>query len=871
MKTLLGKPTPTNGAAARGLTLDQMVESQSGRFGGQIALLAVHRTPLTYGRLHNHMLRTRERLWDLGIERGDVVVSVLPNGPEAATAMLCVSSCATFAPLNPGLLWSEYERLFTDLRPRLVLAPPGKAKSARRAALAADISVIDVVPEEEAGVFQLAEGKAPSPTRSRSSRSLGSALPEDVAYIFSTSGSTGRPKLAPRTHGKACQALALHCDASKLTPADRCLNFSPPFHVLGLLGGLLVPLGTGGSTVWTGAFQMGEFFDWLDVFHPTWFSAVPAVLAEILEHAPKYRELVRHAGVRFIRSSGAPLPASVAEGVEAIFGAPVLQSYGLSEAASISTESVAGGRKRGSCGRPTGQIRIVDGSGKTLAQGQSGEIAVRGASVFDGYLGDPEANKRVFRDGWFHTGDIGYLDSEGFLFLTGRASEFINRGGEKISPLEVEEVLAAHPAVAKAAVFGVPHERLGEDLAASVVLRDGASLTARELLQFAASKLSAYKLPASIFFVDNLPVSASGKILRSKLRDHVGWRGADSARVPIPYEPPRNNNERRVANIFAAVLCVDRVGVNDNFFHLGGNSLKAAECALLLEEEFERGPVAPGVLRWAPCVSQLAELLADPLRLERSSDVIPFQTEGTAIPLFIVEPGAEGPRIGRHLGAGRPLYGIPIPLSENPGRVRSIQEMASQCVGALRRFQPTGPYALTGWCAYGVIAREMARQLDGAGCDVAFAALLDTRNFFLPPMNIVRRKLVRLWQRTWKACFAVRHWPAGYLGRLRERVGTQPRTPTPEATRALHCYQPEPWAGRMVHIWSATAPRGRFFQAGFGWNHLAPNGFVFHEVTGDHLTLIQEPNVAEVSRILAGELDRALAKKCAVTSTITSK
>jgi oxalate---CoA ligase len=854
LRTLIGtRPqTQTSTVASRWLTLDQMVESQSDRLDGQTAILAPHRAPLSYARLRRHILQTREQLWDLGIRRGDVVVSVLPNGPEAASALLCVSSCAVFAPVNPNLLWSEYERLFRDLDPRLVLAPAGKAQSARRAAQTANILVVDVVPGAEAGVFRL-EGKSDCRTRGAARGKRESARPEDVAYIFGTSGSTGRPKLAPRTHGKACRALALHCAASKLTPSDRCLNFSPPFHVLGLLAGLLVPLGSGGSTVWTGEFQASEFFEWLNTFRPTWFSAVPAVLAEILE---RERDSIRGSSLRFIRSSGAPLPAAIADRVEALFGVPVFSAYGLSEAATISSESPTS-RRRGSCGRPAGEIRIVDESGQSVAAGKPGEIAVRGISVFDGYLGDPAATRQAFRDGWFHTGDIGYLDSDGFLFLTGRASEFINRGGEKIAPLEIEDVLSAHPSVAKAVTFPVPHDKLGEEVAAGVVLREGASLTAQELLEFAASKLSAYKLPAKIFFVNKLPVSATGKILRSKMREHVGWRADKNGRVPSRYRPPRDHSERRIADILAAVLSLDRVGVEDDFFELGGDSLKAVECALLIEEEFGGRAMAPGVLRWAPTVAQLAAILADPVRLERSSNVIPLQTEGKGIPLFLIEPGDEGPRIARHLGAGRPMYGVPIPLSDNPREARSIEEMARQCVHALRSFYPDGPYALVGWCAYGVIAREMARQLEQAGCEVAFVALLDARNFFLPPMSAPRRKLVRFWQRTRKACFAARYWPAGVLVTIRAMTQPQPRMPAPESTQALRRYRPEPWTGRMVHIWCATAPHGRYFDVRFGWNHLAPAGYAFHEVAGDHLTLIQEPSAGEVARILADELDRA--------------
>jgi len=861
LRTLIETPqTQASLAAPPWVTLDHMLESQSNRYDVQAALLAPQRAPLSYGRLRQHVLGTRERLWDLGIRRGDVVVSVLPNGPEAATALLCVSSCAVFAPLNPNLLWSEYERLFLELDPRLLLAPAGKAQSARRAALTAGIPVIDVVPEAEAGLFRLEGSSSGVPARAAARGKREAARPEDVAYIFGTSGSTGRPKLAPRTHGKACRALALHCTASKLTPSDRCLNFSPPFHVLGLLAGLLVPLGSGGSAVWTGEFQASEFFGWLKAFRPTWFSAVPALLAEILEQAARERDPIGRSALRFIRSSGAPLPAPVADGVEALFGVPVFQSYGLSEAATISSESPTG-RRRGSCGRPAGEIQIVDESGRSLPTGQAGEIAVRGISVFDGYLGDPAATRQAFRDGWFHTGDVGYLDADGFLFLTGRASEFINRGGEKVSPLEIEEVLSAHPGVAKAVAFSVPHEKLGEEIAAGVVLGEGAILSAPELLEFAASKLSAYKLPAKIVFLDQLPVSATGKILRSKMREHPGWRTQDRSHERGRYQSPRDHTERRIASIFAAVLSVDRVGVDDDFFQLGGDSLKAAECALRMEEEFGGRALAPGVLRWAPSVAQLAAILADPVRLERWSGVIPLQTEGQGIPLFLIGPGDEGPRIARHFGAGRPMYGVPIPLSDNPREARSIEEMARQCAGAVRSFQPAGPYALAGWCAYGVIAREMARQLEQAGCEVAFAALLDARNFFLPPMSAPRRKWVRFWQRTRKACFAARYWPAGVLNRIRSVVESRPRTPAPEATQALQRHRPEPWPGRMVHIWCATAPHGRYFDVHFGWNHLAPAGFAFHEVAGDHLTLIQEPSVGEVARILADELDRAVERR----------
>jgi thioesterase domain-containing protein len=227
------------------------------------------------------------------------------------------------------------------------------------------------------------------------------------------------------------------------------------------------------------------------------------------------------------------------------------------------------------------------------------------------------------------------------------------------------------------------------------------------------------------------------------------------------------------------------------------------------------------------------------------------------MPLFLIEPGGEGPRIARHLGSEHPFYGIPIPESENPAEARSIEQMAGECVRALRRFQPEGPYALTGWCAHGVIALEMARQLERQGCEVAFVTLLDAGNFFLPPLGALHLAWVKLWRRLRRISFTARHWPAGLMGRFRSRIGVEPEAPLLETTIALRRYRPEPWPGRMVHVWCTKRPRGLYFDPHFGWNYLAPAGFVFHEVPGDHLTFIQEPSVAQVARILANELDLA--------------
>ncbi|MBZ5611122.1 MAG: AMP-binding protein [Acidobacteriia bacterium] len=835
-------------------TLDQMVAAQASRFPHRTAILSPGRDPLSFGRLDEQIRATRSQLWELGIGRGDVVASALSNGPEAGSVLLGASSAATFAPLNPNLVRSEYESLFGELAPKILLAQPGQGQTARRAAMVAKVPIVEVIPQAEAGAYILVGPKGSDHHGSRGQP----AEPGDRAYILSTSGSTGRPKLAPTTHRAMCTSINIVREVLALTPDDRCLNFSPLFHALGLVSGILLPLCTGGSTVFTRGFRVDEFFEWLDQFRPTWFSAVPTVLQEILEHAPQHADVLQRCPIRFVRSGGAALAPSVAEQIEAGLRAPMMQTYGLSEAPYVSMENVRGPRRRGASGRPTcGEVAIVDAGGRALPPGEPGEIVVRGPTVFEGYYGNPQATQAAFRGGWFHTADIGHLDADGFLFITGRANEFINRGGEKIAPLEVDQVLFAHPAVAKAVTFSVPHDKLGEDVAAAVVLREGASVSEPQLLEFASEHLAAHKLPRRILFLDRLPVGPTGKVLRSKMRAHVASLTGSVDHPPSAYVKPRDDRERRIAGILARVLRLDRVGIHDNFFQLGGDSLAATEAALLLEEDFGLTSLSPGMFHWAPTVAQLAGILADPARLERPYDVIPLQTEGHGVPLFLIEPGDEGPRIARHLGQEHPFYGIPIPASADPSRPRSIEQMASECIAALRRFQPEGPYALTGWCAHGAIALEMAQQLEQHGAQVSFVTMLDVRNFFLPPLSAPHLAWVKFWRRFRRALFAARHWPGGTWGRMRSRIAREPAGPVLETTLALRRYRPRPWRGRMVHIWCTVWARGRYFQPSFGWNHLAPEGFVFHEVAGDHLTFIQEPSVAEVARILADELDRA--------------
>ena len=310
-----------------------------------------------------------------------------------------------------------------------------------------------------------------------------------------------------------------------LTAEDRCLNVMPLFHIHGLVGALLASLGAGGSVACTPGFDAFKFFDWLDELAPTWFTAVPTMHQIVLSRAFRYQEVIARSRLRFVRSSSASLPTVVLEEVDRVFGVPMIEAYGMTEASHqmASNPLPPGVRKPGSVGRGTGiDIAIMADDGRLLGARKRGEVAIRGPTVITEYENNPDATAGAFSDGWFRTGDQGYLDDEGYLFLTGRLKEIINRGGEKVSPLEVDEVLLRHPAVAQAVAFAMPHAKLGEEVAAAVVLTEPGAATEREIHDFAAQHLTDFKVPRTVMFLAEIPKGPTGKVQRIGLAERLG-------------------------------------------------------------------------------------------------------------------------------------------------------------------------------------------------------------------------------------------------------------------------------------------------------------------------------------------------------------
>ncbi|HZJ52713.1 MAG TPA: acyl--CoA ligase [Myxococcaceae bacterium] len=465
--------------------------------------------------------RTVETLNSAGIGRGDRVAIVLHNGPEMASSFLCVAAGAATAPLNPGYRADELEFYLRDLKAKALVLEAGVDSPARAAAKRMSIPVLELTADRArgAGWFTLSGGAKGTPARG------GMGDKDDPALLLHTSGTTSRPKLVPLLQRNLLASAENIGRTLALTRDDVCLNMMALFHIHGLVAATLSSLAAGASVSCTPGFNALKFFAWLDEVRPTWYTAVPTMHQAILARAERHRDVIARSRLRLIRSSSASLPAPVMVEMEKTFGVPVIESYGMTEASHqmASSPLPPRARKPGSVGLAAGpEVAILDEEWKALPRGQVGEVSVRGPNVTPGYEANPEANAKSFRDGWFRTGDQGVLDEEGYLRLTGRLKELINRGGEKFSPLEVDEVLSSHPAVAQALTFATPHDKLGEEVAAAVVLREGATATERELRDFCAAKLAHFKVPRKVVLLKEIPKGATGKLQRIGLAQKLG-------------------------------------------------------------------------------------------------------------------------------------------------------------------------------------------------------------------------------------------------------------------------------------------------------------------------------------------------------------
>jgi acyl-CoA synthetase (AMP-forming)/AMP-acid ligase II len=486
-----------------------------------VAIGAPGRESLTYAGLRSHVKETVAALNGMGLGRNDRVAIVLPNGPEMATAFVAIACAATTAPLNPAYREEEFEFYLSDLNAKALVVEQGSPSPAVSAARKLGVPLLEIIPGSAAGAFRFADGTVASGAADNG----GLAGRDDIALVLHTSGTTSRPKIVPLTHANLCASAGNIRETLALTPDDRCLNVMPLFHIHGLMAAILASLSTGASVVCTPGFNALKFFGWLDVAKPTWYTAVPTMHQAILARAPRSKDIVAAAKLRFVRSSSSSLPPQVMKALEETFGTPVVEAYAMTEASHQMTSNPLPPRPRkpGTVGVAAGpEVGIMSEGGELLPLGSVGEIVIRGDNVTLGYENNPKANAENFTNGWFRTGDQGVMDEEGYLTITGRLKEIINRGGEKISPREVDDVLMDHPAVQQVVTFAMPHPKLGEEVATAIVLREDHQATEQEIRQFAASHLADFKVPRKVLFLEEIPKGATGKLQRIGLAEKLG-------------------------------------------------------------------------------------------------------------------------------------------------------------------------------------------------------------------------------------------------------------------------------------------------------------------------------------------------------------
>ncbi len=827
----------------------------AGRQPDAAALESPGRPALTWSRLHDHVEQTQAFLARAGVQPGSVTAVVLPNSAELITAFLAVAGTGACALLDPSLTEPECRAALARLGAATLIVQQGAAPAAGLAARALGMGVLELQParDQPCGVFTL--------DRVADGSRIGGRI-TDAALLLFTSGSTGVSKLVPLTWANL-QAMAAHdVHALGLSAGDRFLSMMPLFHLHGL-SAAISQLSCGGAVIATPGFSADSVMTWLAAYRPTWLSSSAPANRLLLDRALEHPEEFRGVPLRFIRSTGW-CDAELVNALEQALGIPVLEGYGLTETGGVARNTTAA-RRSGSVGQSSGlEVAVVE-----VVDGQ-GEIVVRGPSVMQGYLDDTQANEAAFRDGWFCTGDLGRLDDDGFLFITGRLKEMINRGGKKIMPDEVESALRTHPYVTDAVVFAVSHPVLGEDVAAGVVTKVGAGVSETEIRDHAAQRLAPFKVPRRIVFLDSIPRTATGKPKRSALAESFAPVAAAAHALDGPQE--------QLAVIWRRVLGVEHIGPDDDFFALGGDSLSAAA---MIAEVRRTVPVGDALLHRVDLFDQLtlrslARIVAEcPPEQERGDVVraIPFRKDGVGAPLFFFPASTLDPwyfrLLAKHLS--RPCFGLPAPAAG------TIEDSARPAIDAIRRERLHGPWILAGHCYGGIVAFEAALQLMAEGERIAALVLFDVQTPGYPRPLRHWRGYLRQAGRWISSAARGRHevrvpGMREHIRELRKRTaavaGAHPVPAASEAPslrqiekeqhgRAMRQYSPRSFPAPIFQFLAAEPPVSAevLSDPRLGWQDFARAGFTARTVSGDHNSMFTGRHAAELAAALESLLE----------------
>lgn len=818
------------------------------------AVLATGRATCTYGQLAAHLDRLRTALSEF-VPSGNVIAVAAANGPETVTAIVAAMSGGICAPFDPGRPPAEIDAFLRDIRPSAVLADEGTILRHRDAfnRYGAGIVRMMVTPSTPAGVFDVRleepfRHAAPAP-----------AYDDDVVLLVGTSGTTSFSKLVPHTMPRLMHIGTSIVDALELQPADRCLNTMPPHHAYATTSVIGPSFIAGASVVCPANIGAAALVEELHAFKPTWFVAAPPTHRDVLAYLRSEARPLDFS-LRFIRTLGAPIDGQLLTDLEAAFGAPVLDGYGSTEAPS-SVFNRPSSNRHGSVGRPVGcEIAIFDG-----------EVVIRGANVAPSYAGRQPGPIADPVTGWYHTGDAGHIDADGYLYLTGRLNELINVGGEKVAPGSVEAALKAHPAVADAVAFPLPHPTLGQHVAAAVVPRAGAAVTERQLIEHAAQLLARAAVPNVVHVVSAIPRDAAGKVRRGELTETFA-RNALVANFD-----PKNTSDAALLHallrIWQDVLEYAPVGFDENFFAAGGDSLRAIRVMTQIEADLGV-TMSADTLLFAPTIRELAQAVRAQADGPRRDRLVALRSTGSRPPLFFYDSDVNGGGLWTRflvaaLDSEQPVYVVRPNGALGDEIPESIAAMAAADAAMIAAAVPSHTYRLGGFCAGGVVAFDVAHHLENAGSTVDIVALVASSapNASLEPLwawtsracgFLSQRNVARVYKAVRSVANAVRtrSYPAEIVNAVYDVW--HPPAPASAADRVyserLLRHFPKPTALTVDLIWPDDDRPMLAGDPSMGWGRVAR--VRRHSVEGDHATVLTE-HLSELGTVLRRIFDSA--------------
>ncbi len=570
----------------------------------------------TYAGLQDWLNSYKDLFMKMGVGPGTRIAILVESGLELAMSHLLITGYCSSAPLNKRYTKAEHQFYLDDIKVDYILAQAGDKNE-----------IEDLIEDRDIGILTIDNGqsgrhkvelvrKKQQPCVSGEERGE-----EDTGLILHTSGTTSRPKKVLLSQSQMWRSATGIQSRLEIGPDDTSLNMMPLFHIHSLIGVLGSSLVGGACVFFIGKYDPGLFSEAIDNQGITWYSCAPSIHHQVIQDIIATNTCARKSMLRFVRSSSSPLPVGLIEDIYNWLGVPVIEAYGMTEAAhEMACNPLRGKRKAGSVGRPTNvAIQICTDKGEVVSGTGRGEIVISGKTVITGYETDKDdINKDAFFGDWFRTGDEGYFDEDGYLFITGRLKEQINKGGEKIAPKEIDDVLLEHPEILQAATFSIDHAVLGEDLAAMVVTTDESSLTSETAISYMANKVADYKVPRAILIVDEIPKGPTGKVQRHLLKK---WY-VENCRSGQSPESPADTRESFLVGVWRELLNIseDRIGVQDNFFDLGGYSLISLRLLNIMNEKFGTELIARDIFE-NPTIRQLAQRLDNPLSVVEEDQV----------------------------------------------------------------------------------------------------------------------------------------------------------------------------------------------------------------------------------------------------------